>query len=255
MRFMMLMIPLGYESAPPAMLAARSRAGRRDDALQSGAEGRRRADHAGGPASAGGGRASVKFDTGGQPIVTDGPFAEAKEVLGGFWMIDVASRAEAIAWAKQVPGLRQRDHRDPPGPGDDRLLRRGAAGGRELRASAGRLGQGPALNFTMRCRAWRRRPVQRSIISTTRTESAMSDSSNTYPRHVYLGRRHQTARGWQAWDALSEAERHAPGSSRAWPPGTPGSSSTTTLIVAMGGPLGKTKRVDKRRHQRHRQSR
>jgi len=35
--------------------------------------------------------------------VTDGPFAETKEVLGGFWMIDVKSREEAIAWAKRCP--------------------------------------------------------------------------------------------------------------------------------------------------------
>jgi hypothetical protein len=41
---------------------------------------------------------------GGKPKVTDGPFAEAKEVLGGYWMIEVKSRAEAIEWAKRVPG-------------------------------------------------------------------------------------------------------------------------------------------------------
>ncbi len=35
--------------------------------------------------------------------MTDGPFTEAKEVLGGYWMIDVASREEAIAWAKKCP--------------------------------------------------------------------------------------------------------------------------------------------------------
>jgi hypothetical protein len=35
--------------------------------------------------------------------VTDGPFAEAKEVLGGYWMIEVTSREEAIAWAKRCP--------------------------------------------------------------------------------------------------------------------------------------------------------
>jgi hypothetical protein len=35
--------------------------------------------------------------------VTDGPFTEAKEVLGGYWMIDVKSREEAIAWAKKCP--------------------------------------------------------------------------------------------------------------------------------------------------------
>ena len=46
--------------------------------------------------------ARVSFATG-QPIVTDGPFTEAKEVLGGYWMIEVASRAEAIAWARQCP--------------------------------------------------------------------------------------------------------------------------------------------------------
>ena len=35
--------------------------------------------------------------------VTDGPFTEAKEVLGGYWMIEVSSREEAIAWAKKCP--------------------------------------------------------------------------------------------------------------------------------------------------------
>jgi len=35
--------------------------------------------------------------------VTDGPFAESKEVLGGYWMIDVASREEAIEWASKCP--------------------------------------------------------------------------------------------------------------------------------------------------------
>jgi len=46
--------------------------------------------------------ARVSF-AGGKPMVTDGPFAEAKEVLGGYWMIEVGSRDEAIAWAKQCP--------------------------------------------------------------------------------------------------------------------------------------------------------
>ena len=35
--------------------------------------------------------------------MTDGPFTEAKEVLGGYWMIDVKSREEAIAWASKCP--------------------------------------------------------------------------------------------------------------------------------------------------------
>ena len=46
--------------------------------------------------------ARVTF-AGGKPMVTDGPFAEAKEVLGGYWMIDVTSRDEAIAWARRCP--------------------------------------------------------------------------------------------------------------------------------------------------------
>jgi hypothetical protein len=36
-------------------------------------------------------------------MVTDGPFTESKEVIGGYWMIDVASREEAIAWAMKCP--------------------------------------------------------------------------------------------------------------------------------------------------------
>jgi hypothetical protein len=47
--------------------------------------------------------ARVSFE-GGKPRVTDGPFIEAKEVLGGFWMIDVPSREAAIEWAKRCPG-------------------------------------------------------------------------------------------------------------------------------------------------------
>jgi len=35
--------------------------------------------------------------------VIDGPFTEAKEVLGGYWRIEVNSREEAIAWAKRCP--------------------------------------------------------------------------------------------------------------------------------------------------------
>lgn len=42
--------------------------------------------------------------TRGQRITTDGPFAETKEVLGGFDLIDVADGDEAMAWAAKVPG-------------------------------------------------------------------------------------------------------------------------------------------------------
>ena len=46
--------------------------------------------------------ARVSFESG-KAKVTDGPFAEAKEVLGGYWMIQVKSREEAIEWAKRCP--------------------------------------------------------------------------------------------------------------------------------------------------------
>ncbi len=40
---------------------------------------------------------------GGKKTVTDGPFTEAKELIGGYWMIQVRSREEAIEWAKRIP--------------------------------------------------------------------------------------------------------------------------------------------------------
>jgi hypothetical protein len=101
MRFMMLMIPKGYETAPPGTVP--------DDAKAVGAMMKYNEDlqkagvlltcdglH---PPSMG---ARVSF-SGGKPIVTDGPFTEAKEVLGGYWIIDVPSREEAIRWASRCP--------------------------------------------------------------------------------------------------------------------------------------------------------
>jgi hypothetical protein len=97
---MMLMIPLGYETAPPDVQLDPERVAammRYNEALKDAGvlitlDGLH-------PPSMG---ARVSFATG-APIVTDGPFTEAKEVLGGYWMIEVASRAEAIAWAKRCP--------------------------------------------------------------------------------------------------------------------------------------------------------
>jgi hypothetical protein len=37
------------------------------------------------------------------PLVTDGPYGEAKELFGGFWILDVASQEEAVAWARRAP--------------------------------------------------------------------------------------------------------------------------------------------------------
>ena len=46
--------------------------------------------------------ARISF-AGGKPVVTDGPFIEAKEVIGGYWMIEVGSKQEAIEWARKCP--------------------------------------------------------------------------------------------------------------------------------------------------------
>ena len=47
--------------------------------------------------------ASVEF-SGGGATVTDGPFTEAKEVVGGYWLIQARDKAEAVEWAKRCPG-------------------------------------------------------------------------------------------------------------------------------------------------------
>ena len=39
----------------------------------------------------------------GKPVLTDGPFAETKELVAGFWVLDVKSREEAIQWAMKCP--------------------------------------------------------------------------------------------------------------------------------------------------------
>jgi hypothetical protein len=46
--------------------------------------------------------ARISF-SGGKPTVTDGPFAEAKEVVGGYWMLQFKSKQEAIDWVKKCP--------------------------------------------------------------------------------------------------------------------------------------------------------
>ncbi|MGH3517972.1 MAG: YciI family protein [Haloechinothrix sp.] len=48
--------------------------------------------------------ARVSFSDG-QPTVTDGPFTEAKELIAGFTMIEVASKQEAIEWVKRWPAI------------------------------------------------------------------------------------------------------------------------------------------------------
>jgi hypothetical protein len=100
MRFMMLMIPKGYEKATPGTMPDAKAVA----AMMKYNESLQRAGvllsldglH---PPSMG---ARVSF-SGGKPTVTDGPFTEAKEVLGGYWMIRVDSKEEAVRWASRCP--------------------------------------------------------------------------------------------------------------------------------------------------------
>jgi hypothetical protein len=100
MRFMMLMIPKGYETAAPSAMpdpAAVAAMMKYNESLQK--AGVLLALDGLHPPSAG---ARVSF-SGGKPKVTDGPFVEAKEVIGGYWMIQVKSKEEAIEWASRCP--------------------------------------------------------------------------------------------------------------------------------------------------------
>ena len=101
MRFMMLMIPKGYEKAAPGTMpdakAVAAMMKYNESLQQAGVLLALDGLH---PPSMG---ARVTFP-GGKPHVTDGPFTEAKEVLGGYWMIQVKSKEEAIAWASRCPG-------------------------------------------------------------------------------------------------------------------------------------------------------
>lgn len=46
----------------------------------------------------------VEGGKGGKAVYTDGPFAETKEVLGGFYLIEASDLDEALQWAQQIPG-------------------------------------------------------------------------------------------------------------------------------------------------------
>jgi len=46
----------------------------------------------------------VEGGKGGKPVFTDGPYAETKEVLGGFYLLQAADLDEALQWAQQIPG-------------------------------------------------------------------------------------------------------------------------------------------------------
>lgn len=100
MRFMMMVIPEGYGSAAPDATPSA-------EAVAKMMEYNRALQKAGVllaldglcPPSMG---ARISY-TDGKATVTDGPFAESKEVIGGYWIIQVRSREEAIEWAKRAP--------------------------------------------------------------------------------------------------------------------------------------------------------
>ncbi len=102
MRFMMLVIPKGYATAaagtmPDAKLVEKMMGFNKslaDAGVLLGLDGLH-------PSSTG---TRISF-SGGKPKVTDGPFADAKEAVGGYWMIQVKSKAEAVEWASRAPML------------------------------------------------------------------------------------------------------------------------------------------------------
>jgi hypothetical protein len=100
MRFMMLMIPKGYENATPGAMPdvkAVAAMTKYNESLHK--AGVMLAGEGLHPPSMG---VRVTFP-GGKPKVSDGPFSEAKEVLGGYWLIQVKSKEEAVEWAKRCP--------------------------------------------------------------------------------------------------------------------------------------------------------
>jgi len=102
MRFMLVVIPKAYEKAdanfvPPADLIAKMTKFNQsltDAGVLLSLDGLHP------PAKA----TRVKFG-GGKPRTVDGPFTEAKEMIGGYWIIQVRSKDEAVEWARRAPML------------------------------------------------------------------------------------------------------------------------------------------------------
>jgi hypothetical protein len=98
MRFMMIMIPRPMDEAEwgptPEAVAAMTKYN--DELTKAGVLLALDGLH---PTSKG---ARVAF-SGGKPTVTDGPFTEAKEVIGGYWLIQAKSKEEAVQWASRCP--------------------------------------------------------------------------------------------------------------------------------------------------------
>lgn len=107
MRFMMLMIPRVYQPETPASEKAGEGFTPPADAVEKMMKYNEELAKAGALIALDGLHPlpkgfRVSFPKG-KPSVTDGPFIESKEVVGGYWMIDVKSKEEAIEWAKRIP--------------------------------------------------------------------------------------------------------------------------------------------------------
>lgn len=101
MRFMMIVIPKDYATASPDTMpdpkAVEKMMEYNQELLDAGIVVGMESLY---PPSADGARVSFASGT---PVVTDGPFTEAKEVIGGYWILDVPSKEEAVEWAKRAP--------------------------------------------------------------------------------------------------------------------------------------------------------
>lgn len=102
MRFMMIMFPKDYEDAKPGWAPdIKGIEKMRKYNEQPGKAGVLLALDGLTPPSTMSARVTFKS---GKSTVTDGPFTEAKEVVGGYWVIEVKSREEALEWASRIPG-------------------------------------------------------------------------------------------------------------------------------------------------------
>jgi hypothetical protein len=100
MKFMLIVIPKGYEKAPPGTEGDPKHMEEMMKYVESLQKAGILLDLNGlhPPATA----ALITFSKK-KPMVTDGPFTEAKETIGGYWIIQVKSREEAIQWASRAP--------------------------------------------------------------------------------------------------------------------------------------------------------
>jgi hypothetical protein len=96
-RFMMLVIPSEHTSEGPSPELVAQMMKYNEELLQAGAllalDGLTPPDEA----------ARVQFEDVGRSTVVDGPFAETKELVGGYWIIQARDREEAVEWARRAP--------------------------------------------------------------------------------------------------------------------------------------------------------